>query len=74
MRRSIDDGGSRMADQDEDGNKTVSTRLLTIPPVQTVEDLPEDAEEGSICFVHERGDSFIFVEGSWVGRQPSDLA
>jgi len=44
---------------------TVATRLTTLPPVQNVADLPEKAEEGTICYVHEKGTSFLFADGIW---------
>jgi hypothetical protein len=44
---------------------TVATRLTTLPPVQKVADLPKAAEENTICYVHEKGTSFLFADGRW---------
>ncbi len=44
---------------------TVATRLTTLPPVQTAADLPTDAPDGTICYVHDKGTSFLYVDGAW---------
>lgn len=53
---------------DSNGQKTVATRLITIPPVERVDDLPDTAEEGSLCFVREQEESYLFVAGKWMAR------
>lgn len=55
--------------QEDDGLKTVATRLPTLPPVERRSDLPAVAEEGAMCFVKERGESFVFLDGEWKARK-----
>lgn len=61
---------ARGSDESEDSGPdaataTVATRLNTCPPVQKVSDLPKDVGEGTICYVQEKGTSYLFVDGSW---------
>lgn len=54
---------------DDDGQKTQATRLPTLPPVERKSDLPMTAEDGAICFVRERGESYVFLSGAWKARK-----
>jgi hypothetical protein len=63
-----------MPDEDDDGSKTVATSLPTIPPVDTLEDLPALSEEGAICFVRDRGESYVYVDGAWKPRKHAQLS
>lgn len=63
-----------MARNDDDGSKTQAVSLPTLPPVDGMEDLPAMSEEGSICFVRERGESFVYVDGAWKPRKDAHLS
>ncbi len=54
-----------MGHDDDDAQRTQATRLPTLPPVERKAGLPRAAEDGSMCFVKDRGESFVFVDGEW---------
>ena len=64
MGENEDHGQDEHVDPDA-ATATVATRLTTLPPVQNVSDLPGEAAEGTICFVHSEGTSFLYADGAW---------